>query len=52
MGVGATESNYEKCMHVHANAHTLVDQASSIVNTEQEADLQGSPGDLLHPKIN
>lgn len=39
-------------MHVHANAHTLVDQASSIVNTEQEADLQGSPGDLLHPKIN
>lgn len=51
MGAGGAESNDEKCMRVHTNAHALVHQTSSVVNTEQEADLQGGPGNLLCPKM-
>lgn len=38
------------CMHLQTRMCFLY-RASSTVNPEQEADLQGSPGVLLHPKM-
>lgn len=45
------ESSDKKCIHVHANTHVLPHQTPCIVSREQEADLQGRPGNLLCPKI-
>jgi len=51
MGVGGTEGNDRNaCMYMQKHTCSL-HWASSIVNTEQEPDLQGGPGNLLCPKM-